>query len=155
MGRTILGVVIGYVVVFVWVFATSSLAWMALGPGFAFEGDTPHTSVGWGVLSLVLGVVGAAIAGWIAAFVGRGARAANWLAVVILVLGLATAVYYLTIDREAMALETLAGRSSAEVPMMEAASVAVAPAWYNFGIAVVGAAGAVLGGRLRGSRAPA
>lgn len=152
MGRKILGVIVGYVVSFFWVFITLSLAWMALGAGFAYAGDTPHASTGWSLLMLILGFIGAVLAGWVAASIGRGQQAATWLAVLMLVLGLAFAIYNTTIDREAKAAEVLAGRSVSEVPMMEAAAVSIAPVWYDFGIPLIGALGAVLGGRMWAKR---
>ncbi len=152
MGRKILAVIVGYLVSFVWVFITLSLAWMALGAGFAYAGDTPHASTGWSLLMLVLGFIGAVLAGWVAALVGRSQQPATWLAVLMLVLGLAFAFYNTTIDREAMAMEVLAGRSVSEVTMMEAASISVAPVWYDWGVALIGALGAVLGGRMWAKR---
>lgn len=152
MLRTIAGVVIGYLVSVAWVVITLTLAWMALGAAFAFQGDTPHASTGWSLLMLFLGLFGAILAGWVAAAIGRGQRAATVLAVVMLVLGLAFAAYNLTLDREAMANTVLAGRAPSEISMKEAASASVAPTWYDFGIALVGAAGAFYGGRLRTRR---
>ena len=155
MGRKILGVIVGYLVSFVWVFITLTLAWMALGAGFAYAGDTPHASAGWSLLMLILGFIGAVLAGWVAAWIGRGPQAATWLAVLILVLGLALAIYNTTIDREAAAQAVLAGRSVTEIPMMEAAAVSISPIWYDFLMPLAGAIGAVLGGRMRTKRAGA
>ena len=153
MGRKILGVVVGFLVSAVWVFATLSLAWVALGSGFAWEEGSTRTSTGWTLLMLASGFVGAVLAGWVAAAIGKSRQAAIGLAVVILVLALALAIFNLTLDREAKVAEVLAGRQPAELPMMEAASVSLPPAWYDWVIGLVGAAGAVLGGRLWGRRA--
>lgn len=155
MGRKILGVIVGYVVSVVFVVITLALAWMALGASFAYSGDTPHSSTGWCILMLILGFVAAVLAGWVAAWIGRDQRAATWLAVLILVVGLIFAIYYASLDREAIAQEALAGRSISEVSMMESAEWAITPAWYDFAMPLIGAIGAVLGGRMRSKGAAA
>lgn len=149
MLRTVAAVVVGYLTTAVWAFLSLSLAWVILGAGFAFAGDGPRISTGWTLVMLVLSLIGAVLGGWVASIIGRGPRAAVVLAVVILVLGFAMAIYSQTLNREAEGLQALAGRSPADIPMLEATSVAVPPAWYEFLLPLVGAAGAVYGGRLR------
>lgn len=152
MLRKILAVVAGYVVSGLWVALTLSIAWMVLGAGFAFEDGTTRTTLGWAVVMLVMGFIGAIIGGWLAALIARTPRAGVWLAVVMLVLGLGLAIYYTTVDVEAEATAALAGRDPAALPVFEAASVAIAPTWYNWIIPLVGAIGAVIGGRCRTGR---
>lgn len=148
MWRKILGAIVGYVVIFIWMIITLSLGWMALGDGFAFQGDSTRVTIGWVLLMLITGFVGAVLAGWLAALVAKSRGGATALAVLVLVLGLAMAFMYLNVDVAAEAEKTLAGRNPADLGPMDAAGVAIAPGWYNFLNPFVGALGAVLGGML-------
>lgn len=148
MVRRILGVVVGYLVSAVWVVVTLSASWMLLGAGFAFTGEGTRTSLGWALLMLVLGLVGAVLGGWVAAAIGRSRRTAVWLAGLMLVLGLVLAVFNLASDRASDVTALAAGRTPSEFSMAEAASLAIPPAWYDWAIALAGMAGALFGGRL-------
>lgn len=148
MLRKIVGAVVGYIFIFVWVAVTLGIGWVTLGADFAFHQDTTEVTLGWVMLMIVTGFVGAVLAGWIASLVAKSQGGATALAVLILVLGLAMAVFYLNLDVAAEAEKALAGRDPASLGVTAAASVAIPPTWYNFLNPVLGALGVFVGGSL-------
>jgi hypothetical protein len=147
MFRAILGVIVGYVVIFIWVAVTLAVAWVVLGSSFAYEEGTLETTVGWCLVMMATGVVGATLGGLVTALVAPSPTRApvKVLAGFVLVLGIVGAVWHLIVDEPAAE----PSKAVAEMTMYEAASESVAPTWYNFGIPVVGAAGVLIGGSLR------
>lgn len=124
MGRIVLGIVMGYIVMALWVMATMFLAARMLG--------SPGVSAGWLAINFVLSFVGAYIGGSFALRFGRerGAVAVRGLTVLVLLFGLGTAVMELASDVPG--------------PLEQ-------PTWYTFIIPFIGAAGIMLGGRRRPS----
>ncbi len=147
MLRAILSVIIGYVASVVWVTITMTVAWFALGTDFAYIEGTYETTISWSVIMLVLGAIGAVIAGLVVASIARTATPVKVLAGIVLVLGLVMAVYYQVGD--ATADEAGQAVPVEELTMWEAATVAQPPAWYSYGIPIVGCAGIIIGGRMR------
>lgn len=146
MLRAIIAVIVGYVVMFIWVVATLTAAWFALGSDFAFNEGTYEASTGWSVVMLVLGLVGAVIAGCVTASIGRAAAPVKVLAGIVLVLGLAEAAVHQLRPEEP---ETEPAAPVEELAVWEAAGKSQPPAWYSFTIPVVGCAGVLIGGRRR------
>jgi len=123
MIRAILSVIIGYVALFIWVMATMTGAWFALGSDFAYDLGTYDASTGWSVVSLVLGLIGAVIG------------------------GLVTAVAYQMGD--ATADEAAQAVPVDDLGVWQAASTTQPQAWYSYSLPFVGCAGVLLGGRIR------
>jgi hypothetical protein len=125
MGRIILGIVMGYIAMAVWVMCTSYLAMRLMGE--------PGASAGWIVINLVLSFIGAYLGGSFALRFGkeRGPTAVRGLMVFVLFVGLGTAV---------LALVSAPGGAPEQ------------PVWYTFTIPFIGAAGIMLGGRRRPSQ---
>jgi len=93
MGRSILGVVAGYVVMFIVVFATFTAAYLIMGTEGAFQEGTFEPSTTWIAWSFILGLLAATLGGaTCAALVGAGSRAPMALAGVVLILGLLMAI---------------------------------------------------------------
>ena len=147
MLRAILSVIIGYVVVGIWVFATTTGAWFALGSDFAFDKGTYDATTGWSVVSLVLGAIGAVIAGLVTASIARTATPAKVLAGIVLVLGLVEAVAYQVGD--ATAEEAAQAVPVEELTVWQAATTTQPQAWYSYTLPFVGCAGVLVGGRMR------
>lgn len=144
MVRAILGVILGYVVMFTAVFATFSGAYLAMGADAAFKPESYDVTPLWIAVSLVLGLGAALVGGWICAMVSRGGRAPLVLAGVVLVLGLAMAIPVLT----GSAPEGPKVRTS-DVGNMEAMQQAKQPDWITIVNPLIGAAGVLLGARRR------
>ncbi|HSR67302.1 MAG TPA: hypothetical protein VLU25_05120 [Acidobacteriota bacterium] len=146
MLRTIIAVVVGYIVMALLVFVLLTIAWMVVGPSFAFQPGTSKVTLGWIAVNLPLSFIAALAGGCTAAFIGRRSAPVKALACLVLALGLVFAVLHLAVD-DPSGQEAVSEVSTAEMSAFEAASEAVQPAWYNFLIPFVGAAGVLLGGR--------
>ena len=147
MWRAIAGIIVGYVVIFVWVLVTMAVALMVLGRSFAYEEGTLEVTVGWSLVAIALGLVGAILGGLVTALIAPSPRRTpvKVLAGILLILGLALAVLHVFVD-DPMAEPP---KPVAEMTMFEAASESIAPAWYNFAIPLVGCAGVLIGGGLK------
>ena len=144
MGRAIGSAVAGYVAMFVIAFVGLTLAWLALGADGAFRTGTWHTSTAWVVTMLLVGLVAAIAGGWVASRLGGDRRAVTVLVGLVVVIGLVDIA--LTLSRDPGVLDAVrVGRPS----MIEALSSARPPSWFSIVNVVVGAAGVLIGSRLR------
>lgn len=144
MGRLLGAVILGYVVMMVFVFATFSAAYLAMGTEGSFKPGSYDVSTLWVALSIGLGLIAAILGGWVAAAVTRGPKGSNVLAVVVLVVGIVMALPAVTSppeDRPEVRAE--------QVGNLEAMQYAKQPTWMLFFNPVLGAFGALIGGRLR------
>ena len=142
MGRSILGGIAGYVVMFIIIFATFTAAYFALGADRAFNPGTYDVSLMWIAVSTLLGLASAAVGGYIAALVGRGFKAVKIMAGIIFVIGL------LTIAKTVMTAPPPAPRT-ASVSNMEAMASAQMPVWLAVVNPILLIAAAMAGGRMR------
>ncbi|MHC4079973.1 MAG: hypothetical protein ACYS15_02700 [Planctomycetota bacterium] len=147
MFRAILGIIVGYVVIFVLVAVTMAVALMVLGQSFAYEEGTLEVTIGWSLVAIALGLVGAILGGLVTAVIAPSPRRApvKVLAGIVLVLGLVVAVMHVFVDDPTAE----PSKPVAEMSMFEMASESVAPTWYNFAIPVVGCIGVLIGGGLK------
>jgi hypothetical protein len=145
MARTIGAVILGYLVMAALIFATFTAAYLAMGADAAFRPGTYEPSSLWIVVSFILGFAAAVAGGWVCAAVGREGRAVSILAVVVLLLGIALAMPAL---RRTPTSEPRLGN----VSNMEAMTKAQMPGWIALLNPLVGAAGVLIGGRLRSRR---
>lgn len=142
MGRTILAVLAGYATMFAVVFVCLAAGFAALGPEGAFEPGGYETSTLWLAIMIVVGLVAAVLGGVVCAAVARRRGAVLGLAVFVLLLGLAMAVPVLTAGDEAPKVRPEG------VAMSEAMMEAKQPVWVALLNPLIGAGGALLGGRL-------
>lgn len=146
MGRSLAGVVSGYVVMFVAVMTTLSVAFVAMGADRAFEPGTFEVTALWVLVSAVSSFGAAILGGYVAARIGRGPRVAVLLAVVVVILGVILAIPALDAPEP--------GRPrTGEVGNAEAMMNAQQPPFVSFLNPVIGAVGVMIGGRLRKARA--
>jgi hypothetical protein len=148
MGRFIAGVVVGYIVMFVFVFVTFTVSYLAMGTEGAFKPGSYDVSALWMLLSIVLGIVAGILAGVVASTMARRYRGAVGLAVVVLVLGLAMAIPAVTGSDE----DTPQVRA-ADVGITQAMADAKQPTWMVLLNPVLGAISVLVGGKLRRSQA--
>jgi hypothetical protein len=144
MLRAIVGVILGYLIMAVLVFATFSMAYLAMGADGAFQPGSYEVTTLWLVTSFVLGLLAAVVGGAVCAFLGRGGKAPVVLAALVVALGLL------------MALPAVMAADSGQpkvregnVPNLEAMQSARQPAWVALVNPFLGAAGVLLGARLR------
>lgn len=140
MGRTIAGVVVGYLSMVVVVIIGFSLSLVA--PEFAFQKDSLDVTSGWLAYTLGLSLVAAFLGGFVAVVIGRQRRTAKALAILVFSLGMFGAVA--NAMKEKPTKEDLAAMT-----VQERGSKAVQPIWYSFLLPFIGAGGILLGGRLR------
>lgn len=145
MIRNIGGVILGYILMALLIFLTFSAAYLLMGASVAFKPETYEPSNLWLVTSTVLGLVAAVVSGYVCASIARGGRAPLALAVLVVVLGVLAAVPAL---RAANAGRERLTRPN-EVSNMEAMQNAVQPGWVALLNPFVGAAGVLVGARLR------
>ncbi len=146
MGRSILAVILGYVVMFLVVFLTFSGAYLAMGTEGAFQPGTYEPSTLWLVVSFVLAFIAAMAGGCTCIWIAKKMTPAYALAGLAMVLGLAMA--------GAMMMEPPGTRltvRSGDVPNMEAMQNARTPLWVALVNPFLGAAGVLLGARLKGA----
>jgi hypothetical protein len=148
MGRIIGSVFVGYVVMIVAVFATFSVAYLAMGVDRAYQPGSYEASGLWIAVSFVLGFIAAMAGGYVCTAVAQSRKGPRALAWVVIVVGLLMAVGIMMAPKK-----DAAGRSG-EVSAVEAMQKSVAPTWVAFLNPFLGAAGVLIGAGLhpKGSR---
>lgn len=150
MARAIGSVVIGYLAMALAVFATFSIVYLLMGTDGAFKPGTYDVSASWLAVSIILSFAAAILGGYVCAAVARTPTPPKVLAGIVLVLGLA------------LAIPTLTQGSGDPMPRpesvgnVEAMQNAVQPIWITLLNPLIGAAGVLVGARLKrnGTRAP-
>ena len=142
MKRTIGAVVLGYLAMAALLFATFTLAYVVMGTERAFQPQSYDVSTLWLALSIVIGFAAAVVGGLVASRIG-GERAVKSLLIVVVLLGLATAVMGM------MSPPKNPGARTGDVPVMQAMNVAGSPSWIEWANIVIGSAGTLVGGRIR------
>ena len=144
MLRSVLGVILGYILMFILQVAAFMTIYTMMGPNWSFKPASYQASTRWTVMQFAVVFVTAAIAGLICAAIAKGGKAPLVLAAVVLVLGLGLAALS-TAMRPADTHEVRTG----DVPNMEAMTKARHPSWVVFLGPFVGAVGVVIGGKLK------
>ena len=144
MARSIIGVIVGYVVMFILQVAAFMTIYTVMGPDWSFKPASYQASTRWTVTQFTVVLITAVIAGLVCALIAKGGKAPMVLAGVILVLGLALGALAISM-KPAGAHEVRTGN----VPNMEAMSKAQHPSWVIFLGPVIGAVGAAIGGKLK------
>jgi hypothetical protein len=142
MLRKLLGAVVGYLAMSVFIMVTFGVIFAVLGTDGAFKPGSYEPSGRWLVLSFVVGIAGAILAGLVCVTVSRSPGTATVLAAIVFVLGLALAIPVLMSDAPAE-------QRAADVSATDAAGKSRQPGWVAVLNPFVGAAGILLGSRLR------
>src|ERR1700704_6295624 len=90
--RSALGVIVGYILMFVLHVVAFMTIYTMMGGDWSFEPASYQASTRWTVMQFVVIFVTAAIAGLVCALIARGGKATLVLAAVVLVLGFALGV---------------------------------------------------------------
>lgn len=143
MLKSVGGVIVGYIVMFILVFVLFSLAYLALGANGAFKPGTYDVSTLWLAISVVVGLVAAIVGGFICSLIAPNSKAPLALVVLVLVLGLLTAIPVL------MSNDPRPNIRDASVGNMEAMMNARQPAWIALLNPLIGAVGVMLGSRMK------
>jgi hypothetical protein len=144
MARSIIGVIVGYVAMFIINFAVFVGLYAVVGPENAFKPHRYLASNRWILMSVVATFITAIIAGLICAAIAKGGKAPLALAILIIVLG-----WLLAVPAVMKAKKNADMIRLGDVPSMEAAQKAYWPIWTPFALPVIQGIGAVIGGKLR------
>lgn len=144
MARSIIAVVVSYIVMFVLNLLAFLCLYAILGPGQAFKARSYLASNRWVLMTGVIFLVTGIIAGLICAMIARGGRAPSALALVVVIIGLLMAIPSVIKARNNAGM----ARPLA-VSQMEALNYAYWPMWAPFALPFVGAVGVLIGGRLK------
>lgn len=144
MLRSVLGVIAGYILMFILQVAAFMSIYTLVGADWSFKTASFRPSTRWIAMQFVVILVTAAIAGLICAAIAKGGKAPLALAAVVLVLGLGLAA--LSTGLRPADTNELRIRS---VPNMEAMSKARPAVWVVFLGPFIGAVGVLIGGKLR------
>jgi hypothetical protein len=146
MARSIIAVIVGYVLMFLLNFAGFVTMYAVMGPEQAFEPGLYLASTRWIAVAFVMILISGAIAGVVCAVIARGGRAPLALAIAVVVLGLLLAIPGMM---KAQVNSKLV--RTGDVPSMQAAQLAYWPVWCPFAFPFVSAIGVMVGGKLKRS----
>ena len=151
MGRAILGVIVGYIVMAGVVFGSFTVAWMVMGADGAYKEGLWEVSTACMIMAIVVGLIAAMIVGAVcAAIAARGSKAVAVLAGLVLVFGLAMAGFQLAATQEDVPTVR-----EGDVTMFEAMQNSQEPTAMLFGNAVIGFVGVLIGATLFGRKSAA
>lgn len=142
MLRNVLGVIAGYLVMFVLIALSFTGAYLAMGADRAFKPATFEPSTLWIGISIVLGTAAAILGGVVCALIAKRKGAVVALVVVVLVLGLVQVVFMLVAPATTPEVRT------GDVSNLDAMMKAAQPLWVTVMNPVLGAVGVMIGGRL-------
>jgi hypothetical protein len=142
MLKNVLGVIGGYVTMFLCVFITFTILYLILGTDGSFQPGSYDVSVIWLIISIILSIAAAVLGGFVCVLIAKNQKAGTILAVVVLVLGLAMAIPALMAPDESV-------ERSDDVDSMQAMSMAKQPTFILLLNPLLGAAGVFYGSRLR------
>ena len=146
MARTIIGVIVGYVLMFILNICGFVTLYAVLGPDQSFEPGLYMASMKWIASTFVILLITGAIAGLICAVIAKGGRAALVLAIAVVVLGLLLAIPGMMKSQMNSKLVR-----SGDVPSMQAAQLAYYPVWCPFAFPFISAIGVFVGGKFKRS----
>jgi hypothetical protein len=144
MARSVLGVILGYLLMFALQFAAFMTIYTVMGANWSFKPASYHASTRWTLMQFAVLFVTAVIAGLICALISKGGKTPLVLAIVILVIGFALGALHIATQPA----DTGEVRGP-NVPNLEAMTKARHPTWVIFLGPVIGAVGAIVGGKLK------
>lgn len=142
MLRIVGSVIAGYVVMAIAIMVLFAAAYPVLGLDRLFVPGTYQTSMGWILLSILLGVACAAAGGWVAARLAPGSSAPWWLAAMVMALGLLSAAAAVMSEDPARG-----GPRPDGAAMVDVMAHAQQPVWVALLNPLLGAAGVLAGAR--------
>lgn len=148
MGKIVVGVVVGYLTMVVFVFVLFGLGWMVFGAGGSFKPNSWDPSFIWILITIAITLLAAVAGGYVCLALANDTQAIFWLLAVVVVLGFAMATM---VPFEGA---PPAGFRPSDMSMMEAMRNARQPVWLAFLNPILGVIGILLGARMRGGVRP-
>jgi len=146
MLRAILSVIAGYFVMAIIVVVCFTALQLGLGTERVFQPGSYQASPLFLAAAVFISIAAAIAAGWVCAAIARTARPPKALAIVVVVLGVFSAVAQMTAPDP--------GPRTGDISPFEAAGKGQQAAWYSWSLPIIGAAGVLAGARLKGPRIP-
>jgi undecaprenyl pyrophosphate phosphatase UppP len=144
MVRTILAVIVAYIAMSLVVMVCFTSLQFGLGTEKVFRPASYESSTLFNMVGLLVTVVAGVVGGLVAAAIAKNPRGPLSLAILIIAVGLLMAFLNLS--------KPDPGPRAGDISPMEAAMKARQPDWYSFSIPFLGAAGVMIGGRLKKRR---
>ena len=148
MGRTIAGVIAGYLTMVAVVFVLLTLAYLAMGAERAFQQGTFEVTGAWLAAMFAVDAIAALAGGFVCVLIAPSPKAPVALAVVVFVLGVLSALSTVPAMIVPKGVLMPAVRDGS-VGSMEAMMSAEQPGWVAFLHPVIGAAWVIIAARLR------
>jgi hypothetical protein len=142
MVRAVVGVIVGYIAMAIFITVVLIGAFLALGVDRAFQPDSYEVSTLWLVISTVISFCSALLGGYVCIAVSKKMGACQALAVIVVILGLLLCI-------PAMKRGDGPNVRAGEVPALQAMQLGVAPPWVHMLNPVLAAFGVLLGARMR------
>ena len=143
MARSIIAVIVSYVLMFVLVSLSFFAMYSVLGAEQSFKPRSWDASNQWLAIALGVSFVIAVIAGFVCALIARGGKAPLVLAIVVFALGFVFAVPSFVANRTDQGVRDYAP------PLVEAMQKAKQPNWVPLVLPVIGAVGVLIGAKLK------
>ena len=143
MLKSILAIIVSYVLLFAIFMAIFTGLYFALGVERVFQADSYKVSMLWIVLTLVIGFLVSIFAGYLCAAISKSWRTCQIFALIVFLLALIQC--FSALKRNPEMPNTRAG----EVEMFEAMKLAVSPLWLHFVNPILSGAGVLLGARMK------
>lgn len=143
MARKIIGVIVGYVTMFVVVFLSFTILFLIISSDGAFQMGSYQVSTTWIILSFVLGLIAAIAGGLVCVLIAKERKIALWLAGIVLVLGFLLAIPALLGETE---LNTVRKGNVDNIKAMQNAKQPPITLILN---PIIGAIGVLAGSRLK------
>lgn len=137
--RNVGGAVLGWVVMAASVGGLMAVLWMVLGEEGSFRPGSWEVTTAWSLGSVAIGLLAAVLGGFVCAKVAGDRRGVLMLIVLVVVLGVATALF---------PHPATGGVRPEDVAMLEAARSAEPPRWLAWLNPLLGLVGILLGARL-------
>ena len=142
MVKSILAVIVGYIVMAIFAFAVCTCAYLGLGVDRVFESGSYDVSTIWIALMVGIAVIGGILGGLVCAAISKSKGACMALAIIVVVVGMISAIV-------TEMKEHPSATRSGDVPNWEAMTKAQTPAWVCFVNPVLGAVAVMLGARMK------
>jgi hypothetical protein len=146
MARTIIGVMVAYIAMFVLISIVLMGGFLLMGTDWSFKPNSFEASNAWITMGLVANLIIGIVGGLICALIARGGKAPLALAIVVFALGLLLAIPSVVAHKANAGLVR-----SGNVTQAEAMQKANEPIWVPFTFPVLGAIGVLIGGKLKRS----
>ena len=143
MLRSILAIIISYVVMFVLFMAIFTGLYFALGVERVFQADSYEVSMLWIVLTLAIAFFVCMFAGYVCAAISKSWRVCQVFALIVFLLSLIQC--FSALKRNPDAPNIRAG----EVEMFDAMKLAVSPLWLHLVNPILSGAGVLIGARMK------